>query len=182
MNRVTKDEILERLVFSDGLIEAYARPEHDDRAEPACDHWPGPVLLERVAYLRKLAHFSEGSASDTIREFESYSISLMTLVRSGDAVAHEKHGRTFLVLDGQATLVSGGVVDHGRTMADGEVRGTAITGGLSRELRRGDVVHVAAGIAHQFQIAGEKSFSCLLILVKEHEDASARSGQVPVTP
>ncbi len=151
MNGMQKDDILGQLVFSDELVEAYARPERE-RTEPAGDHWTRPVLLERAAYLRKLARFSEGAASDTIRDFPGYSILLTTLLRSGDAVADAKHGYAFLVLDGSATVVTGGQVERARTIADGEVRGSAISGGASRELQRGDVAHIAAGIPHQFLV------------------------------
>ena len=167
MSKMQKDEILERLVFSDGLVEAYARPERE-RSGVVGDHWTGPVLLERIAYLRKLARFSEGSARETIREFPGYSLVLMALLRSGDAVADGKHGYTFLVLDGRATLVTGGTVDRARMVAEGEFRGSGISGGDSQEVQRGDVVHVKAGVPHQFLLAGDKSFSSLVIRIDEN--------------
>jgi len=163
---MTKEEMLERLVFSDGLIEAYSRPERE-RSESACDHWSGPVLLERIAYLRKLAHFGEGAACDTVREFPGYSMLLTVLVRSGDAVMDEEHGLTFIVLDGRAAMVTGGALEGSRKAAAGEVRGTAILGGSTREVRRGDVVHVAAGVPHQFLLSGDKGFGCLAMRVHE---------------
>jgi mannose-6-phosphate isomerase-like protein (cupin superfamily) len=166
-----KDEILDRLIFSDELIEAYARPERD-RTEPASHHWSGPVLLERVAYLRKLAHFGEGSAKDTIREFPDYSISLMVLTRSGDAVVDEEHGLTFLVLDGRATLVSGGAVERARRVAASELRGAAITGAEIREVRRGDVVHLAAGTPHQILISGDGRLAVLVTRVQQARGSS----------
>ena len=165
-----KDDILERLVFSEGVVEAYSRPEREC-AEAAGDRWTGPVLLERVAYLRKLAHFSQGAASDTIREFGGYSLLLRVLVRSGEAMVDERHGLTFVVLEGRATMVSGGTLERARRVACGEVWGSAVEGGARRELRRGDVVHIAAGVPHQFLLPGESSFSCLVIRVDESDGA-----------
>jgi len=159
-----KDTILERLVISDGLAEAYVRPERE-RPEAAGDHWTGPVLLERVAYLRKLARFSQGASSETIREFAGYSIALMVLLRSGDCMVDEDHGRIFIVIDGSATLATGETAPAG-TIGEGNVGGVAAGG--NRELRRGDVVHIAAGIPHQLLLAGEKSFSCMVIQVAEN--------------
>ena len=175
MSRLRKDEILERLVFSDGFVDAYARPERE-RSEAAGDHWTGPVLLERVAYLRKLARFSEGAASEEIRKLPGYSILLMVLLRSDEAVAHKKHGHTLIVLDGRATLVTGGSVERARTVAAGEVRGAGITGGVNRVLQRADVVHIGAGIPHQFLLSGDKSFSCMVIRVNEAMECGASSG------
>jgi hypothetical protein len=166
MGRLQKDEILERLVFSEGVFGAYSRPETRD-SEPGCDHWSGPVLLERAAYLRKLARFGEGSASETIREFPAYSILLAVLLRSGDAVVHEQHGNTFMVLDGRATLLMGGELERTRRVAESEVRGAAITGGSSTELRGGEVVHIASGTPYQFLLAGDQALSCLVVRVRE---------------
>ncbi|HEY2471895.1 MAG TPA: hypothetical protein VGI45_29185 [Terracidiphilus sp.] len=170
MNRPQKDEILERLAFSDGVAEAYAKAEStptESRTEPSGDHWSRPVLLERAAYLRKLARFSEGSATETIREFPTYSLMLMVLLRSGDAVMHAEYSEILTVLDGHATLVTGGTMERARQVESGEIRGTAISGGASREVRIGDVIHLSAGTPHQLLIAGDKTLSCLVSRVKE---------------
>jgi len=166
MSRIRKDEILERLVFTDGLIEAYARPDRE-RTEPAGDHWTEPVLLERVAYLRKLAHFSQGVAWDTVREFAGYSILLMVLVRSGDALADKEHSHTFIVLDGRATLLTGRTLERPGTAAADELRVGDFVGLMTRELRRGDVEHIGAAIPHQFLLSGDKGLSCMVIRINE---------------
>jgi mannose-6-phosphate isomerase-like protein (cupin superfamily) len=170
MIRVQKDKILERLLFSDGVAEAYARPEKEETelgSDHWSDHWTRPVLLERVAYLRKRARFSEGSVCETIREFSGYSVMLSVLLRSGDAVVLEDISVILIVLDGHATLVIGGALEHSKRVGPGEIRGTAISGGSSRELRAGDLVHVAAGTPHQLLLAGDKTISCLVVRVKD---------------
>jgi hypothetical protein len=164
-----KDEILERMVLSEGAAEAYARPEKAS-SEQGCDHWSGPVLLERVAYLRKLARFSEGSATDTIREFPGYTMMLSVLLRSGDAVTFEDISVILVVLDGHATLVTGGSLDRPKRVGPAEIRGTAISGGASRVLRAGDLVRVAAGTPHQLLLGGDKTISCLVLRVKDMSD------------
>lgn len=165
-----KDELLERLVFSDAALDAYAkaeiaRTEHRDHKQG--DHWSRPVLLERAAYLRKLARFSEGSASETIREVPGYCVMLTVLLRSGDAITHEKHAEILIVLDGQASLVSGGTLERAKHVSAEETRGIAISAGSTRDLRPGDVIHLAAGTPHQLLLADEKTLSCLVLRVKE---------------
>lgn len=169
MTKMQKDEILDQLVLSEGIASGYSRPEAA-RTEQACDHWWGPVLLERAAYLRKLARFGEGSASETIREFLGYSIMLSVLLRSGEATMHEEFGHIITVLDGRATLVTGGNLEKARRVRPGEFTGLAISGGTNRELRTGDVVHVGAGIPHQLLIAGDKSISCLMVRIRNLND------------
>ena len=166
MVRIQKDEILERLVFSDGVVEAYGKAE-STRTEPAGDHWSRPVLLERAAYLRKLARFSEGSAIETIREFPGYTMMLMVILRSGDAVWHERDAHILTVLDGRATLITGGALEHAKRVSTEEFRGTAISGGSGRELRPGDVTHLPAGTPHQLLLTGDQTLSCLVVSVRE---------------
>lgn len=164
-----KDEILERLVFSEGVAEACAKAENA-RTEPSGDHWTRPVLLERAAYLRKLARFSEGFAIETIRQCPGYSIMLMVLLRSGDAVALEEYSKMLTVLDGQATLITGGAIEGAKPVENGEVRGTSIGRGSSRAVRPGDLIHLPAGTPHQLLLAGDKTLSCVVVRVREIAD------------
>ena len=55
------------------------------------------------------------------------------------------------VLDGSATLVTGGTVVGGKTTEPNEVRGDAIDGGQARRIARGDVITVPNGTPHWFQ-------------------------------
>ena len=55
------------------------------------------------------------------------------------------------MLDGTATLVTGGAVVEPKTTEPGQVRGPQIQGGETRQLRRGDVVVVPAGVPHWFK-------------------------------
>lgn len=166
MSEMRKDEILDRLVFSEAALEAYARPENN-RTEPAGDHWSRPILLERAAYLRKLARFGDGSETETIREFPGYKVILMVLLRSSDAVIHERCAHLLMVLDGQATLVTGGSLERAKRITPEETRGATICGGVSRQLRTGDLAHLPAGTPHQVLLAGEKTLSCLVVRVRE---------------
>jgi hypothetical protein len=166
VKKMEKDEILQRLVFSEAVVDAYVKAESTG-TEPTGDHWSRPVLLERAGYLRKLARFSEGSASETIREYPGYSLALMVLLRSGDAVVHDQDGVMLTVLEGLATLVAGGAVERATSIGPGEIRGTAISGGSLREVQVGDMVHLAAGTPYQLLLSGEKTISCMVVRVTE---------------
>jgi mannose-6-phosphate isomerase-like protein (cupin superfamily) len=54
------------------------------------------------------------------------------------------------VLDGRATLVTGGLVVAGKTIGAGEIRGPRIDGGTAQQLAKGDVVVVPSGTPHWF--------------------------------
>ncbi len=117
---------------------------------PPVDHWTPAVLLERAAYLRKVAKYGDGSASETIKEYPQHIAMLSVRSRNGDAEMHQSFAHMFHVLAGTAKLVTGGVLLRARAVEPGETHGDSIEGGTSQELRAGDIVHVPAGIHTRF--------------------------------
>jgi quercetin dioxygenase-like cupin family protein len=69
----------------------------------------------------------------------------------GMAEIHIKDADIVYVLDGTATLITGGTAVEAKTTAPDELRGAAITGGDTRELKKGDVVIIPAGVPHWFK-------------------------------
>ncbi len=131
------------------------------------DHWSPAVLLERAAYLRKVARLGDGSASETLKEYPQHSAMLSFRSRDGEVEVHEKFADLFCVLAGKATLVTGGVVSGARTIAPGETRGGSIEEGARQTLRAGDVAHVPAGTPHQILVKAEDTITCLVMKVQE---------------
>ncbi len=167
--------IFERLMAAEELpLEAAGRGKSKDEAE--VDHWCTPVLLERAGYLRKLARAGDGSASETLREYEGHSAMLSVRLRSGAAEFHQRFADVFIVLDGRATLVTGGTIVDGREVSAGEIRGAEVEGGARRELRAGDVAHVPAGTPHQMLLSGEKGFVSLVMKIEQSGDKRAVAG------
>ena len=123
------------------------------------DHWSLAVLLERAAYLRKLAKHGDGSASETLKEYPQHCAMLSFRSRDGEVEVHERFADLFCVLAGKATLVTGGVVNGARSIAPGETRGVSIDGGARQTLRAGDVAHVPAGTPHQMLVKAEDTFT-----------------------
>lgn len=70
---------------------------------------------------------------------------------AGMAEVHTRDTDIVYVLDGAATLVTGGTVVAGRTTAMDEIRGASIDGGETRRLVKGDVVVVPNGVPHWFK-------------------------------
>jgi mannose-6-phosphate isomerase-like protein (cupin superfamily) len=132
------------------------------------DHWSGAVLLERAAYLRELARHGDGSASETLKEYPQHYAMLSFRSRDGEAELHENFADVFYVIDGRATLVTGGTVAGAHRIGPGEIRGSSVEGGVRQELRAGDVAHVPAGVPHQMLVAGEKTVTCLVMKVREN--------------
>ncbi len=131
------------------------------------DHWSPAILLERAAYLRKLANHGDGSASETLKEYPQHCAMLSFRSRDGEVKVHERFADLFCVLAGKATLITGGVVNGARTISPGETRGMSIEGGVKQTLRAGDVAHVPAGTPHQMLVKTEDTITCLVMKVQE---------------
>jgi len=131
------------------------------------DHWSPAVLLERAAYLRKMARHGDGSASETLKEYPQHFAMLSFRSRSGEVEVHERFADLFCVLAGSATLVTGGIVEGARVVGPGEMRGKAIDGGTKQKLRAGDIAHVPAGTPHQMLLTGDETITSLVMKVQE---------------
>jgi len=69
----------------------------------------------------------------------------------GEVEIHDKETDTFYILDGSATLITGGTMVGGRVPEPNQHRGKSITGGEAHQLTKGDVVVIPAGIPHWFK-------------------------------
>jgi mannose-6-phosphate isomerase-like protein (cupin superfamily) len=71
--------------------------------------------------------------------------------KAGTAELHEKDTDVFYIVDGTATYVTGGKMIDGKSTASREVRGSGIEGGDTRQLSKGDVLIIPAGVPHWFK-------------------------------
>lgn len=107
-----------------------------------------------VAALREKARSErkEGQAtvSKPILQFAPYSANLEYRVAVGPAAIHEREAEMFYVIDGSATLVTGGkLVNEKRTNAE-NLGGTGVEGGTSQTVAKGDFVVVPENTPHWF--------------------------------
>lgn len=143
-------------------------PSHLPKRSPV-DHWSPPILLERAAYLKKLARYGNGSTTETLREYPSHTAMLSFRTRDSDPEIYEDCAMLFCVLAGTATLVTGGPVPLTRIVETGSTRGDSIQEGARQELKAGDIAHVPTGMAHQILVAGEKSVTYFVMKIREIE-------------
>jgi len=71
--------------------------------------------------------------------------------KAGMAEVHTLDADIIYVLEGSATFVTGGTVVAGKTIEPNEIRGTAINGGETRTIAKGDVIIVPNGTPHWFK-------------------------------
>lgn len=70
---------------------------------------------------------------------------------AGQVEVHDKETDVMYVVDGSATMVTGGTMVGGKPSGPGQSRGTEIRGGETRHLAKGDVIVIPAGIPHWFK-------------------------------
>jgi len=84
----------------------------------------------------------------------------------GEAEVHDTQVDVIFVKSGEGTLILGGTVVEPRTTAPGEIRGKSITGGVSKKMAAGDVIHVPAKIPHQMLVPKSLTFEVVKVDTK----------------
>ncbi|MCI0587775.1 MAG: heme-binding protein [Planctomycetes bacterium] len=107
-----------------------------------------------VTYLESRAVAAAFAKGEPLLEVPAYKIHASRRDAPGVPEVHERETDILYVLDGTATLVTGGTVVEGRTISPGEIRGASIQNGDSRRIAKGDVVVVPAGMPHWFKEVG----------------------------
>jgi mannose-6-phosphate isomerase-like protein (cupin superfamily) len=103
------------------------------------------------------------------KNLETYSLHYTMLAhREGDGSAelHVHEADLFFVVDGEATIITGGKMVSTHTEKPGEIRGTSITGGDRRKLSTGDVIHIAANTPHQLVLEPGKQFTYFVMKIQ----------------
>jgi glc operon protein GlcG len=94
--------------------------------------------------------FAKGSILLDGSDGRNYMVHASRREKPGQAEIHTKDTDVIYVLDGTATLVTGGEAADATTTAPDELRGSAIKNGQTRQIAKGDVVIVPNGVPHQF--------------------------------
>ena len=86
---------------------------------------------------------------------------------SGSAELHKHAADLMVVVDGDATLVTGGTMVDLKTVREGELMGKSIDGGHSQKLGPGDIVHIESNTPHQLLLQPGRTFTYFVLKVKE---------------
>lgn len=97
------------------------------------------------------AAFDKGSVLIGGSPDRNYMVHASRREKPGQAEVHTWDTDVIYVLEGTATFVTGGNVLEPQTIEPGEIRGSAIEGGETRKLVKGDVITVQNGTPHWFK-------------------------------
>ena len=104
------------------------------------------ALAEKAKQTRKA---NQPTVSQPIVQAAPYTANLESRNAVGPASIHEKEAEMFYVVDGSATLITGGKLVNETRNGD-NLSGTAVEGGAARQITKGDFVMVPENTAHWF--------------------------------
>lgn len=107
---------------------------------------PAPAVT-MIPAAQVTAAFEKGMP---LLETGGYKIHASRRESSGMAEIHTRDTDIIYVLEGHATIVTGGDAIEAKSIAQDELRGVAISNGETRHLSKGDVLVVPNGTPHQF--------------------------------
>jgi len=115
--------------------------------------------------LRAQAKASTGMASETLEKFPGHYTMLAYREKDGEVELHQQFADIMMIVDGSATLITGGTGENMKTTAPGELRGTSIRGGSSTKLEKGDFVRIPADTPHQMLVHPGDSITYLVVKI-----------------
>ena len=131
------------------------------------DHWSTAQLLKRAKHLQELAAKGDGSASETLEKYPHHYTMLAFRQSSGGGELHQNFADIFFILDGRATIVTGGKLSDEKSTGPGEIRGKSVEDGTRQDVKAGDVVHIPAGMPHQTLVAQGDTVTYFVVKVEE---------------
>ena len=78
---------------------------------------------------------------------------------AGEVEVHEKTNHVFIIVEGEATFVTGGTLVGARETAPGQTRAASIQGGVVHHLTKGDVITIPAKTPHWFKEVPTKTIA-----------------------
>lgn len=112
-----------------------------------------PIAAKTLYFARDKVEtaFEKGSVILERSEEGHFAVNPSRRDSPGVVEVHQKDADIMYVLKGSATLVAGGTLLDGKTMAPDEIRGSQLSGGETYRLSEGDVIVVPHGEPHWFK-------------------------------
>ena len=78
---------------------------------------------------------------------------------AGEVEVHDKTNHIFIIVEGEATFVTGGTLVGAKNTAPGQIRATSMNGGQTHQLKKGDVITVPAKTPHWWKEVSTKTIA-----------------------
>jgi mannose-6-phosphate isomerase-like protein (cupin superfamily) len=78
---------------------------------------------------------------------------------AGEAEVHDRTNHIFIIVEGEATFVTGGTLVGAKNTAPGQIRATSMNGGQTHQLKKGDVITIPAKTPHWWKEVQTKTIA-----------------------
>jgi mannose-6-phosphate isomerase-like protein (cupin superfamily) len=78
---------------------------------------------------------------------------------AGEVEVHDKTNHIFIIVEGEATFVTGGTLVGAKNTAPGQIRAASLTGGQTHQLKKGDVITIPAKTPHWWKEVPTKTIA-----------------------
>jgi glc operon protein GlcG len=129
-------------------------PQEDEDIAKAGVAVAQPIIAGAAGNVTYLNHAEVAAAFAKGRpliEVPEYKVHASRRSADGQVEVHEHETDVVYVLDGTATLVTGGEPIDAKTVSPGEIRAANVRGGETRKLAKGDVVIIPPNTPHWFK-------------------------------
>ena len=82
---------------------------------------------------------------------KNYRVAIYHRDKGGEVEVHKKDADVFYIVEGSATLVTGGTITNGKETAPDEIRVAMMSGGVERKIGKGDVIVIPANVTHWYK-------------------------------
>jgi uncharacterized protein GlcG (DUF336 family)/mannose-6-phosphate isomerase-like protein (cupin superfamily) len=119
--------------------------------DPKSTHGDPSAGVTHVPARSVQSAYGKGTTGETLVVSESFRVNASRRDGPGEAEIHLLETDIFYVLEGSATIVTGGEIVGGAHVDAHEIRGTSIHGGTTHRLAAGDVLTIQSGVPHWFK-------------------------------
>jgi mannose-6-phosphate isomerase-like protein (cupin superfamily) len=131
------------------------------------EHWtPADLQAASKMLAEKAASDPHHAATKTLSDYPNDLFLLAHREADGQVELHETQADLFVVQSGSATLIVGGTLLDGETVAPHEKRNGTIQGGTRHKLSAGDIVRIPANAPHQLLLDGGREFNYFVAKIK----------------
>lgn len=106
---------------------------------------------ELMATLKEAAKSAPAMHTAAVKNADHYRINVVRRTSAQGAIAHPDGTEVHHIVDGGATLVTGGTIVRQTAAAARGSAGATIDGGVSRHVAKGDVILIPAGTPHWYK-------------------------------
>jgi mannose-6-phosphate isomerase-like protein (cupin superfamily) len=78
---------------------------------------------------------------------------------AGEVEVHDKTNHIFIIVEGEATFVTGGTLVGAKNTAPGQIRAASLNRGQTHQLKKGDVITIPAKTPHWWKDVSTKTIA-----------------------